>query len=227
MSKKLRVTKNGHYSDCLLSSIPLITDINVKCRCGRPLPATLGCAVGRVLCGPCYTDLCGDREYNRNFSLCLNRRLDRHAIDPDKRQMLEIDGVDDYIRGVPECHFHHNLVDKQRTKIQKQKQIEEWQEAEALALFWRNNDPGSYHDSESDDSIVDNEPPSVIIDLVEDNDSEIDNESPQVLIDLCEDNVAPIDLPDFEPPRKRRRLIKKSELEEKKDSESTATTELL
>jgi hypothetical protein len=208
MSKKLRVTKNGHYNDCLLSSVGLITDINIKCWCGRPLPTTLGCAVGRVLCGNCYTELCLDRGYNREFSLCLNRRLDRHINDPDERQQLDIDGVAEYINNVPESHFHQDLVNVRRAEIQKQKQIEKWREAEALALFWRNNDPGSYHDSEPDDSIVDNDSIAIderdVIDLVSDQD----------------DNVAPVDLPELEPelepevevepPRKRRRLMKKA-----------------
>src|SRR5271169_1291679 len=151
----LRVRKNGHYSDCLLSSGCLITDINVKCQCGRPLPTTLGCAIGRVYCGKCYRELCHIQDYNPGLSQCLNRRLDRHEMEFEDRMNLDIETVEDYISGVGEHHFHADIVNRYRAEVQKQKQIVKWQEALERADYWRENDPGSYHESDEDDSIVD------------------------------------------------------------------------
>jgi hypothetical protein len=229
-----RVMKNGHYGNCLLSTGCSITDINIKCFCGRTLPTTIGCAIGRVYCSKCYRDMCSDEGYNPQFSLCLNYRLDKHAIDYDHRMKMDINDVAGYIKNVSYAHFHSDMVGRYQAAAQKLQQMAKWAEAEARAAFWRLNDPGSYHDSESDDSIVAresesnhdsdsyNESDSEIIDLefVETNNIVEKESNKRLRIDAeSKDNVTINNLTFDEleePPRKRRRLIKKSELENKK-----------
>lgn len=210
----LRIRKNGHYSDCLLHTGCLITDINIKCYCGRPLPTTLGCARGRVYCGKCYKEMCREEEYNPEFSYCLNRRLDRHAIDFVDRIQMDQDEVDEYITGVQDCHFHSDMVNRRKAEVQKTAQMLKWEEAKNLADFWGAYDPGSWHDSDDDDSIVANESSSTS-DTVRYDTTALDPD----MYDP-DDNVLPIELPDLdqEPPLKRRRLIKKSDKDKKQDS---------